>query len=73
MKKHDVEVDDLYALIKPRRSEFQKDDNVHLSAAGSALMAKQVADCILKNLGSERHIGGSAAGTAPKTDINSKP
>lgn len=73
MKKYDVQVDDLYALIKPHRSEFQKDDNVHLSAAGSGLMAKQVADCILRNLGSERHIGESAAGTAPKTDIKSKP
>ena len=51
MKKHDVQVDDLYTLLKPRRSEFQGDDNVHFSAAGSALMARQVADCILKNLG----------------------
>jgi acyl-CoA thioesterase-1 len=52
MKKHNVQVNDLYALLKPRRSEFQADDDVHFSGGGSALMAGQVADCILKNLGS---------------------
>lgn len=62
MNKHDVEVDDLYALLKPRRSEFQKDNDVHFSGGGYALLAKQVADCILQNLGSatEKH------DTAPK-------
>lgn len=59
MKKHEVKVNDLYALLKPRRSELQADDNVHFSQAGSGLMAKQVADCILRNLGGERHIEGS--------------
>jgi lysophospholipase L1-like esterase len=73
MKKYEVQVDDLYGLLKPRRSEFQSDDNVHFSAGGTALMAKQVADCILKNLGSERHTGGSATGTAPNTNSKSKP
>jgi len=51
MKKHDVQVNDLYALIKPHRSEFQKDDDVHFSGEGYGLMAKQVADSILQNLG----------------------
>ena len=51
MKKHGVEVDDLYAVMKPRRSEFQGDDNVHFSAAGSGLLAKQVAECIERSLG----------------------
>ncbi len=46
MKKHGVTVNDLYTLLKPRRSEFQADDNVHFSGAGSALMAKQVAEKI---------------------------
>lgn len=50
MKKHGVRVNDLHALMKPRRSEFQADDNVHFSPAGSALLAKQVAECILKHL-----------------------
>lgn len=50
MKKHEVPVNDLYALMKPRRSEFQADDNVHFSPAGSSLLAQQVADSILKIL-----------------------
>ena len=50
MKKHEVQVNDLYALLKPRRSEFQADDNVHFSPAGSSLMAQQVAECILNYL-----------------------
>ncbi len=73
MKKHEVQVDDLYALLKPHQSEFQKDDNVHFSQAASGLMAKQVADCILKNLGDEGLNGGPAAGTLPKTDSKSQP
>jgi hypothetical protein len=72
MKKHAVQVDDLYALLKPRRSEFQSDDNVHFSGGGSALMAKQVAECILQNLDARRHAGGSAAGPAPDTESKSK-
>jgi acyl-CoA thioesterase-1 len=53
MRKHGVQVNDLYSLLKPRRSEFQSDDDVHFSGAGSELMAKQVGDAILKALGSE--------------------
>lgn len=60
MKKHEVPVNDLYALLKPRRNEFQKDDDVHFSPAGSALMAQQIADCISKYLGSGRSSGESA-------------
>jgi alpha-L-fucosidase len=57
MKKYDVQVDDLYALLKPRRSEFQRDNDVHFSGGANVLMAKQVADCILQNLGraTEKH------------------
>jgi acyl-CoA thioesterase-1 len=50
MKKHEVPVNDLYALMKPRRSEFQADDNVHFSPAGSTLLAQKVADSIMKSL-----------------------
>ena len=60
MKKHGVQVDDLYALLKPRQSEFQKDDNVHFSPVGSGLMAKQVAGSVMQALG-----GGPAAVPAP--------
>ena len=63
MKKHEVQVDDLYALMKPRRSEFQSDDNVHFSGGGSALMATQVADSISKSIET----------TAPNTDARSIP
>lgn len=68
MKKYEVQINDLYALLKPRRSELQKDDNVHFSAEGSGLMAKQVADCILKNLGSKAAMGGSPAGAVTNTE-----
>jgi alpha-L-fucosidase len=54
MKKHGVAVNDLFALMKPRRSEFQADDNVHFSPAGSALLAKQVASAILQQLDSAK-------------------
>jgi hypothetical protein len=50
MKKRGVKVNDLFTLLKPRRSEFQADDNVHFSGKASALMADQIADCILKSL-----------------------
>jgi hypothetical protein len=53
MKKHGIEVNDLYALIKPRQAEFQKPDNVHFSGSGYNLMAKQVADRISAGLGIE--------------------
>ena len=53
MQKHGVQINDLYELLKPRQSEFQAEDNVHFSGAGSALMAQQVADAILKSLGAE--------------------
>lgn len=72
MKKHNVQVDDLYALLKPRRSEVQADDNVHFSPAGSALMAKQVADCILKSLGGEPSMKGASSEPASDTTPNSK-
>jgi len=73
MKRHEVLVDDLYTLLKPRQSELQAPDNVHFSQAASGLMAKQVGDCILKCLGSEQHAGGSATETAPTTGSKSNP
>ena len=65
MKKHGVEVDDLYALILPRRNEFQADDNVHFSAAGYALLAQQVADRIAANLGGKSHAGSPPSAPTP--------
>ena len=62
MQKHGVQINDLYAVLKPRQSEFQAEDNVHFSGAGSGLMAQQVADAILKSLGKEE---GKAVQPAP--------
>jgi len=57
MKKHDVQVNDLYALLKPRRSEFQPENDVHFSPAGSTLMAQQVAEAIMKALEGKARAG----------------
>lgn len=54
MKKYDVQVDDLYALMKPRLSEFQATDNVHFSGAGYQLMAKQVVESITQALNGQK-------------------
>jgi acyl-CoA thioesterase-1 len=54
MKKHHIQINDLYALIKPRRAEFQGDDDVHFSPAGSGLMAKQVAEAVAIALSKKR-------------------
>lgn len=62
MKKHEVQVNDLYSLLKPRQNELQAEDNVHFSQAAAYLMAKQVADRIQKNLGGK-----------DETDSKSKP
>jgi acyl-CoA thioesterase-1 len=51
MKKHGVQVNDLYAAIKPQQEKFQAADNVHFSGAGYGLLGKQVADTIAASLG----------------------
>jgi acyl-CoA thioesterase I len=53
MKKHDIAIDDLYSLALPRVSEIQRPKNVHFTEAGSQLLAKQVANSILKALDSQ--------------------
>ncbi|HUV63811.1 MAG TPA: SGNH/GDSL hydrolase family protein [Sedimentisphaerales bacterium] len=50
MNKHGVTIDDLYSFALPRLGEIQQPQNVHFTQAGSELLAKQVADCILKAL-----------------------
>lgn len=50
MERHGVVIDDLYALAKPKLSEIQLPANVHFSKEGSATLAQQVADMILKHL-----------------------
>lgn len=46
MKKNDIPVNDLYALVLPESAEIQKPKNVHFKPAGSALMANQVTERI---------------------------
>jgi acyl-CoA thioesterase-1 len=46
-----VAIDDLYALALPRLSELQQPKNVHFTAKGYQVLARQVADCILEALG----------------------
>jgi acyl-CoA thioesterase-1 len=43
MKKHKIEVNDLYGLVQPDLETLQKPVNVHFQKAGSELMGKQVA------------------------------
>lgn len=50
MNAHGIRVDDLYALIAPRESELQLPRNVHFTAAGSAVLAAQVAQNITSEL-----------------------
>lgn len=50
MKTHNIQVDDLYALVLPHVAEWQAHQNVHFTAAGSAAMASQVASMIAVEL-----------------------
>lgn len=51
MKKHQVAINDLHALILPDLKQFQiAEDNVHYNKAGSERMAAQVAEVILQHL-----------------------
>ncbi len=50
MKRHGIEVNDLYALVLPRMKELQQANNVHFTEAGSKVLGQQVAKHILDNL-----------------------
>jgi len=50
MKQEGVMVNDLYALVYPKLSEYQRPANVHFLPEGSQAMAKQVAAKILEAL-----------------------
>jgi lysophospholipase L1-like esterase len=57
MKKHSIQVNDLYAFMKPIRAKYAKADNdVHYKKDGKKLLGQQVADQIKATL------GGSAGG-----------
>jgi lysophospholipase L1-like esterase len=50
MKKHNIPVNDLYALALPRLHQIQRQKNVHFHVEGSRLLAEQVAGSIIKAL-----------------------
>jgi acyl-CoA thioesterase-1 len=54
MQKHGIQVNDLYAAIKPQQEKFQAADNVHFSGAGYGLLGRQVANTIAASLGLEQ-------------------
>jgi len=47
----DVAVDDLYALVLPQLDKIQRPKNVHFRPEGSKVLARQVANSLLKALG----------------------
>ena len=53
MKENGVEIEDVYALVKPKMGEWmQPKGNVHFNKVGSQVIARDVAAAILKALGS---------------------
>ena len=50
MKKHEIEVNDLHAVIKPEQDKVQGIDNVHFSGAGYGMLGKAVAQRIATSL-----------------------
>ena len=51
MAEQKIATDDLYAFALPRLTKIQRPKNVHFSPAGSAALAREVANAILKALG----------------------
>ena len=50
MAEEGVAWNDLWAIVKPRQVELQGKRNVHFMPAGSAVIAKQVAAAIAREL-----------------------
>jgi lysophospholipase L1-like esterase len=51
MKKHNIQIDDLHALMLPELKKYSSaPDNVHFTGAGYSKLGKQVADAILQQL-----------------------
>ena len=46
MARHQVAIDDLFALAKPRLSDLQPPQNVHFTESGAEVLAAAVAECI---------------------------
>lgn len=54
MKKHEVQIHDLYSFAKKHEKEIQRPKNVHYTAEGRVKLAEQVAAVILKSLEAKR-------------------
>lgn len=66
MKKHDVEVNDLHALLLPNlRDYLNKPDDIHFNAKGNEVMARQIAALIEKFL---PRASGEARGAGSRKD-----
>ena len=50
MKKHEVEINDLYGAVLPHVEKFQRPRDVHFTQKGSAFLAQKVAGAIEKAL-----------------------
>lgn len=77
MRKHGVEINDLYGLIDKKRVQYlQGPDNVHYHNEGKGLQAKQVAEAIQKNLpaasGKATQPANKAAKKPVKFDLNDR-
>jgi len=51
MKKHHIEINDLYTLMKAHPEHHAGPGNVHFTGAGSHLMAKQIVEAVQRKLG----------------------
>jgi acyl-CoA thioesterase-1 len=63
MKKHEVRVNDLHALIKPELEDYAvAPNNVHFTAEGSEILGKQVAEQILRALDAQANTPAQSSG-----------
>ena len=58
MREHSVMIDNLYEFALPQLNVIQKPENVHFSAKGSEVLARQVAESIHEALVDQKTAGG---------------
>ncbi|MCC6124812.1 MAG: family 20 glycosylhydrolase [Pirellulales bacterium] len=65
MEENGIPLDDLYAFALPRIEKIQRPDNVHFTASGSKVLAKQVAKTIIEALETSADANGVSLVPAP--------
>jgi arylsulfatase A-like enzyme len=71
MKRHDVVINDLHALMWPDLEQYQLSrDNVHFNAAGSERMAAQVAAIIAESLAAGEGVRRASQPSGPRSRRN---